>query len=82
MDANTVVVLAGLVIVGIAWTVVVVGTLAALVRDAFDVRARRPRGPAQPPRRRRAPRRRGAKAVRSSGEALYRPLSWEAVEGK
>jgi hypothetical protein len=81
MDANTVIVLAGLVIAGIAWTGLVLGTLAALVRDAFHVRGR-PRGTVPPPRRRRASHRRGAKAVQASGEALYRPLFWEALEGK
>jgi hypothetical protein len=81
MDANTVIVLAGLVIVGIAWTGIVLGRLAGLVRDAFDAGGR-PRSPVQPPRRRRAPRRRSAMDVRPSGNAPYRPLSWEALEGK
>jgi len=54
MDANTAIVLAGLVIVGLAWIGLVLGTLAALVRDALDVGGR-PRGPVAPPRRRRRP---------------------------
>jgi hypothetical protein len=81
MDANTAIVLAGLVLAGIAWMGLIIAMLVVLVRDVFDV-GRRPSGPAPPPRRRRATPRRGAKGVEPGGDAPYRPLSWEPLEGK
>jgi hypothetical protein len=81
MDANTTIVLAGLILVGLAWTALVLGTIAALVRDALAPRVRA-RGPARPPRPRRTASRRVRTTVQARPDSAPRPLSWEALEGK
>ena len=78
MDANTAIVLTGLVVIGFAGMALIVGALAALVRDALDSRVR-PRPPARAPR---PPRRKERTNVHPRPERARRPLSWEALEGK
>ena len=75
MDANTAIVLTGLVVIGVAGMALIVGALAALVRDALDSRVRT-RPPARPPRRKERTN------VHPRPERARRPLSWEALEGK
>jgi hypothetical protein len=78
MDADTVAVLAGIVLIALAWTVLIMGTLFSFLRELFA-----PRRPPDPPPSRRLPRRRRpARAVQSAPDATAHPLSSFSLEGK